>query len=333
MSNVHETVSFFETVALFRGLGTSELEEVARMAQPFERGPAQTLFQQGADSDGIYVIRNGSVLIRARVPGDEAITLALLGPGDLLGEVALLDRGLRTATALAVETTTGYWLGRRHFEILRLDRRPVSLSIMQRLIENTCVSVRRSYARLAELLREAVPLSRVPVKASIDLSEAEASEIPFGSLPFFSRLSPRELQELLVLGRFLHAERGSVLYQQGAPSHEVLIVLRGAVRAMLQHGDTNFQIAVHAPGSIVGVLSALDGLPNATSCEACETSMVLALECSAMETLRTHTPLSWYLSEHIHEGLVRVLRQCTNHTSRLELERHLRAGVRGASNV
>ena len=49
MTSVHEIVSFFETLALFRGLGTSELEDVARVVQPFEHGPGQTLFEQGAD--------------------------------------------------------------------------------------------------------------------------------------------------------------------------------------------------------------------------------------------------------------------------------------------
>lgn len=326
MSSVQEIVGFFDTLALFRGLGTSELEDVARMVQPFERGPEDTLFQQGDASDGMYIIRSGSVEIRARVPGDEAMTLVRLGRGDLFGEVALLDRGVRTATALVVEKTEGYWFGRRHFDILRLDRRPAALSIMQRLIENTCVSVRRSYSRIAEFLEESAPPCRTPEKHRTGLAEAEASGVPFGSLPFFSRLSPREVKDVLQAGRVLHAERGTLLYRQGAPSHEVFIVLRGAVRTMLHHGDSHLQIAVHAPGSIVGALSALDGGPSATSCEACEDTKVLALDLNAVETLRaSHTPTSWYLSEHVHEQLVRVLRRCTDHTSRLELERHLAA--------
>ena len=112
MSAVRETIQFFRTLTLFRGLGTSELEDIAQMLQPFARGPGETLFQQGADSNGIYFIQDGLIEIRARVPGDEVLTLARLGHGDVLGEVALLDRGPRTASALAVEPTTGYWLGR-----------------------------------------------------------------------------------------------------------------------------------------------------------------------------------------------------------------------------
>jgi len=225
-------------------------------------------------------------------------------------------------------------LGRRHFETLRLDRTPASLMIMQRVIDNTCVCIRRSFELIAELHREATPLPRSPPKVTIEFCEAEATGIPFRSLPFFSRLSSEELQDFLRVGRLLDAKRGSIVYCHGSPSDEVYLVLRGALRSMLQHGQARFQIAVHPPGSIVGVLSALDGQPNATSCEACEMSRVLALKATTIRMLQdAHTPLAWHLTEHIQQGLAHVLRQCTEHIFRLELEHQLQAGGKGASDV
>ena len=331
---MREIVEFFHTLTLFRGLSTSELEDIARMVQPFVRDPGETLFRQGADSDGIYFIQYGLVEICARVPGDEILTLARLEKGSVFGEVGLLDCNRRTATALAVVPTNGYLLGRRHFELLRLDHKPASLSIMQRLIENTCDAVRRSYARIGELLQEVAPLSRETSETCSALSRADADGIPFGSLPFFSQLSTQELKGVLELGRLLEAKRGTALYGQGAPSREIFIVVRGALRTILQHGDTRFQIAVHAPGSFDGVLGVLDGGPNATSCEACEPAQVLALKKDAVTSLQTtRSPLSWYLAEHIHRGLVGTLRQCRDHASRLELERSLQARTREASHV
>ena len=334
MSSVPDIVEFFTTLPLFRGLDAHQLEQLARMVRPFEFGPAKTLFRQGDASDGMYFIRSGSVEICARVPGDAAMTFRLVGPGDILGEVALLDRGVRTATAFTKEPTAGYWLGRRHFETLRLDRTPASLMIMQRVIDNTCVSVRRSFELIANLHREAAPLPRSPPKHTIDFCEADKTGIPFESLPFFSRLSSDDLQDFLRAGRLLEAKRGSTFYCQGSLSDEVYLVLRGALRSMLQHGQARFQIAVHPPGSIVGVLSALDGKPDATSCEACELTRVLALKATNITLLQdAHTPLAWYLTEHIQEGLADVLRQCTDHIFRLELERQLNAGGKGASDV
>lgn len=334
MSSVPEIVKFFTTLPLLRGICADQLEQLARMVRPFECGPARTLFRQGDESDGMCFIRSGSVEIRARVPGDAAMTLGRFGPGDLLGEVALLDRGVRTATAITLETTAGYWLGRRHFETLRLDHTPASLLIMERVIDNTCASVRRSFELITELHREATPLPRSPPKATTDFCEVDATGIPFGSLPFLSRLSSEELQDFLRAGRLLDAKRGSILYCQGSPAEEVYLVLRGAARSMLQHAQARFQIAVHPPGSIVGVLSALDGQPNATSCEACEMSRVLALKASTIRMLQeAQTPLAWHLTEHIQKGLAHVLRQCTEHIFRLELERQLQGGGKGAGNV
>jgi CRP-like cAMP-binding protein len=244
----------------------------------------------------------------------------------VFGEVGLLDSSRRTATAVAVLPTKGYLLGRRQFEVLRLDHKPASLSIMQRLIENACDAVRRSYARIDELLQEVAPLSREPSGTCGSLGRADSDGIPFGSLPFFSQLSHQELKDVLDSGNLLEANRGAVLYRQGELPREIFIVVRGALRTILQHGDTRFQIAVHAPGSFDGVLGVLDGGPNATSCEACEPAQVLALEKSAITSLRdTKSPLSWYLTEHIHKELVRTLRQCRDHTSRLALERSLQA--------
>lgn len=324
MSGMQEMVDYFGTLELFRGLDASQLEDLARMAQPFELRPGETLFRQGDASDGMYVIQTGLIEIRARVPGDETMMLARLGPGDLLGEIALLDRGVRTAHAVAVEKTTGYWLGRHRFEILRLDYNPAALSLMGRLIESASKTLRRSYLRISELLKAPAPHSRTTMNAQADFVKADCSGIPFGSLPFFSRLSAQELSDVLAAGRLVSAKRGTCLYRQGAAPLEVFMVLRGAVRTMLPCGSANFQIAAHAPGSIVGVLSALDGQAHETNCEACEDATLLALERGAMEALRSaQTPLSWGLSEHIHEELVRVLRRCTDHASRLKLEQQL----------
>ena len=82
------------------------------------------------------------------------------------------------------------------------------------------------------------------------------------------------------------------------------------------------------------LLGALDGQASATSCEACETSTVLTLERSTIETLRgSSAPLSWNVSNRIQTELVGELRKCTDHEARLELERHLHSRVRGAINV
>jgi CRP/FNR family cyclic AMP-dependent transcriptional regulator len=333
MGSTQEIARFFGTVNLFAGMESAELEEVAGVVRPFERSRGDTLFRQGEASDGMYIIRRGTVEIRSRVPGDSATTLAQLEVGDLLGEVSLLDRGLRSATAVAVKRTAGYWLGRRHFELLRHDMKPASLTLMRRLIANTCASLRRSYARI-ESLAHSPDGSATPNGSDARLTSGDASAIPFGSLPFFRRLAPEERRRILDAGRVVQAERGAPLYLQGQDAQEVFIVLRGAARTVLGRTAPRFPVTVLAPGCVAGLVGALDGGRYGTSGFAAEASLFLCIARSTLEELQSEPlPRAWYLTEHLHENLVRVLRRCTDHASRLELQRSLSAAPYGESDV
>ena len=66
------------------------------MARAFSNEPGQVLFSQEQPSDGLYLIERGEVEVTARIPGDETVTLARMGAGELLGELSLLDRGRRS---------------------------------------------------------------------------------------------------------------------------------------------------------------------------------------------------------------------------------------------
>lgn len=65
--------------------------------------PGETLFQQGDVGDVAYVIESGRIRITAKRHGVDSL-LNEVGPGEMLGELALIDAGLRTATAVAIDT-------------------------------------------------------------------------------------------------------------------------------------------------------------------------------------------------------------------------------------
>ena len=65
-----------------------------------------TLFSEGDPGDRLYVVTSGKVKL-GRTAGDGRETLlAVLGPGEMFGELSLFDPGPRTATATAVTDTT-----------------------------------------------------------------------------------------------------------------------------------------------------------------------------------------------------------------------------------
>jgi CRP/FNR family cyclic AMP-dependent transcriptional regulator len=84
------------TVPLFSGISEAGLEELGGIADEIEVRPGTVLTREGYREGSFFVIMSGSVRIERA-----GQTINTLGPGDFLGEIALLDGGPRTATATA----------------------------------------------------------------------------------------------------------------------------------------------------------------------------------------------------------------------------------------
>jgi CRP/FNR family transcriptional regulator, cyclic AMP receptor protein len=90
-------------VPLLSGLEPAELERIAQVAIPRSFPKGARIFHEGDQSDACYVIRTGEVRVTREHPDGRAIALATLGPGELVGELAMLDGGVRSAS---LETLT-----------------------------------------------------------------------------------------------------------------------------------------------------------------------------------------------------------------------------------
>lgn len=100
-------------VSLFATLGRAELEMVGQLADEIDVPAGKVLMRQGETGQQMFVIASGSVLVER-----DGRELARLGPGDVVGEMALLSEGPRTATATAAEPTTAFVLAHREFHSL-----------------------------------------------------------------------------------------------------------------------------------------------------------------------------------------------------------------------
>jgi CRP/FNR family transcriptional regulator, cyclic AMP receptor protein len=71
------------------------------ISRSFRRGAA--LFSEGDVADRVFLIEHGWVTLRTATPAGGDVILGLRGPGDVVGELSVLDGEPRTATALAVD--------------------------------------------------------------------------------------------------------------------------------------------------------------------------------------------------------------------------------------
>ena len=105
-------------VPLFMGMTEAAIASVRNVAHEVQFGPDEDLVRQGDVGDSFLVIVAG----RARVTQD-GIKLQDLGPGDYLGEIALIDGGPRTATVTASEAVRALVVNRADFARL-IDEHP-----------------------------------------------------------------------------------------------------------------------------------------------------------------------------------------------------------------
>jgi CRP/FNR family transcriptional regulator len=95
-------VELLRSVPLFEGLEQGELESFSRVAVPRSFPAATRVFHEGDRSDACYIVRSGSFRVTREHSDGRAITLATLGPGDIFGELAMLDGEVRSASVEAL---------------------------------------------------------------------------------------------------------------------------------------------------------------------------------------------------------------------------------------
>jgi CRP/FNR family cyclic AMP-dependent transcriptional regulator len=125
---VDKKLELLARVPLFSGLNKAGLAQVAKLADEIDLPAGKQLLQQGDHPHEFFLLVDGSVRIDV-----DGVQINTLGPGDFLGEIALLDGGTRSATAIAVTPVNLLILGQREFNTLLNDYPDIRTSVLTAL--------------------------------------------------------------------------------------------------------------------------------------------------------------------------------------------------------
>ncbi len=125
----------------------------------------QALFREGEPGDQMYVILDGKVKLGQTSPDGRESLLAILGPGEMFGELSLFDPGLRASTATALTDAVVLGLSNEQLMPWLAGRPEVAAALLQALARR----LRRTNEAMADLVFSDVP-GRV-AKALMDLGE------------------------------------------------------------------------------------------------------------------------------------------------------------------
>jgi CRP-like cAMP-binding protein len=155
----------------------------ARFGREFE--PGEVLFREGEPGEVMYVIQSGAVRIQKHVGGHDKL-LAVLGPGEFFGEMAILNGKPRTATATVSDRARCIVIDSRTLQEMVARSSEIALRLIKKLAKRL-----DSADTLVEVLLHKDPKARVLLALSRH-AEAFGEEVDGGVLV---RTSARDIAE------------------------------------------------------------------------------------------------------------------------------------------
>ena len=179
---------------MFRGMSEAETADLTSRLRSFDFSRGEILFREGEPGDRLYIIGSGKIKLGRRAADGRENLLAVLGPGEMLGEMTLFDPGARTATATAVAETTVYELS--HGDLVEWIK--VHPAVATHLLASLAARLRRADESLGDLVFSDVP-GRV-AKALLDFAKRFGEKSPEG-LRVAHDLTQEELAQLVGASR------------------------------------------------------------------------------------------------------------------------------------
>jgi CRP-like cAMP-binding protein len=143
-----DKIAFLRHHPLFREFSSSVIEEFASHMRRRAVSRGTTIFSKGEAGTGLFGVIGGAVKISVLSAEGKELVINIIQPGEIFGEIALLDGGPRTANATAVSDCQLFVLERRDF-IPLLQRQP---DIAVKFIEILCRRLRRTSGQLEDAI-------------------------------------------------------------------------------------------------------------------------------------------------------------------------------------
>jgi NTE family protein/lysophospholipid hydrolase len=233
--------------------GMNDLLSVVRHSR---LAAGQAVLRQGASDDDLFLVLTGKLQVRIALPQGGAVTVDEVGPGGVVGEMALLTGNTRAATVTALEQVDFAQLARGDFERLAA-KHPDALN---------------------EFLRRLVPRLR-------------RSQMIQALIALFGDLDAGALTDLEKELEWVRLRGGETLFREGDHGYDVYIIVNGRLRASVTDGEGHVRVLEEVGrGSAIGELALLTGEPRAATITAVRDSDLLKLSRSSFDTLLVRHP-------------------------------------------
>lgn len=235
-------------IRLFKPLTKDTVQQLVEKMDQKELKAGEFLFRSGDPSDGLYIVADGhlDIVFENPNPAQDDLVVASLKPGDVLGEISLLDRQARAASAKAIAKTT----------VKRL-----SVDTFNAVIAEQPQEITKEIREISEDMR------------------LEYMVITLRKLDLFQGLNDELLRYLGTHVQSITLKEGEVLFERGTPGDKLYMVTSGWLEIFVTSPRGEDLILNHSgPGEAIGEIALLDNAARTASVRGITDAHLLTLD-------------------------------------------------------
>jgi len=146
------SVVFLKTIKPFTTLTDEESWYIRKISKEVYFKDGQNIFEEGSEGNALYIVINGKVNITKKNSQGKQEVLATLKEGDFFGEIALLDKGQRSASAVSLEHASLFMITRQDFKKTLENNDALSIKMLWVFINILTQRLRSTDRVMAEML-------------------------------------------------------------------------------------------------------------------------------------------------------------------------------------
>lgn len=179
MMRIHLQRERYSVVPIFAGMRMEEVQEILAITGEARFEPGERITQEGQEGDEFYILLEGRVEIRKRMPNDAEETIALLEAGSVFGESCIMDNRTRSSSAVVMEPAIVSTIRKVDFESFVKAGKLSAYKVLANLLRIVSDRLRKMNDLVTQLIRleqESKEITRVIPKEVKEISKAMARQ-------------------------------------------------------------------------------------------------------------------------------------------------------------
>lgn len=147
-----ETREFLIHLPVFSSFSLNELSTLAKHMSFVHLQRGEYLFMEGDQGSFMGFVVNGVLEVQKSTTTGERVTLARLTKGSSIGEMAIIDQSVRSATVVAKQAATLVTLTEKGFDFLAEKQPALGVQVIKKIARLLSLNMRRTSSKLADFL-------------------------------------------------------------------------------------------------------------------------------------------------------------------------------------